>query len=62
MYDSLLVNATYIVAATTIIAFLGFTVVVTVGGIVDLIRMFRQLEAEEFDETDDGRVVKEDRK
>ena len=62
MYDSGFVTATYIFAVVSIISFLGFTVVVTIGGVIDLIYMFKELEAEVLDETDDGRVVKEDPK
>lgn len=58
MYDSPLVTATYVYVSVSIAAFLGFTIVVTIGGIFDLIYMFRELETEILDETDDGRVIK----
>ena len=57
MYDSLLVPITYVFVATAIIAFVGFSIVVTIGGVIDLIYMFRELKAEVVDETDNGRVV-----
>ena len=58
MYDSLLVPITYIFVAAAIIAFVGFSIVVTIGGIFDLVYMFKELKTEVVDETDDGRVVK----
>lgn len=56
MYESPWVSFSYIFSAVSIVLYLGFTVVVTVGGVIDLVYMFRQLEAGEVDETDDGRV------
>ena len=61
MYDSPLVTVVYSIVVTGIVAFIGFTVVVTIGGIYDLIYLFRELNEEVLDETDDGRVHKEDK-
>ena len=58
MYNSPLVTVTYVFVVTAIIAFVGFSIVVTIGGIFDLVYMFRELEKEVVDEADDGRVVK----
>jgi hypothetical protein len=58
MYDSPWVTFCYIFSAVSIVLYLGFTVVVTIGGIIDLVYMFKQLESSQVDETDDGRVVK----
>jgi hypothetical protein len=55
MYDSPLVMITYVFVSVAIIAFVAFSVVVTIGGIFDLLFMFRELKASELDETDDGR-------
>ena len=58
MYDSLLVPITYVFVVAAIIAFVGFSIVVTIGGVFDLVYMFKELKTEVVDETDDGRVVK----
>ena len=58
MYESAWVTIAYVFTAIMVPAYLLFTVVVTVGGIIDLVYMFRELNKEVVDETDDGRVIK----
>jgi len=61
MYNSSWVMVTYVFVATAIIAFIGFSIVVTIGGIFDLVYMFKELKSEVVDESDDGRVIKEEK-
>lgn len=55
MYESPLVMITYVFVSVTIVAYVGFAIVVTIGGVFDLLFLFRELKASELDETDDGR-------
>jgi hypothetical protein len=41
----------------SVVATIGFTVVVIIGGFSDLRYLFRALDEQQVDETDDGRVV-----
>lgn len=51
---------TYWFLVVNALASLVFTVVVTVGGIYDLKFLLSALKSEEPDESDDGRVIKDD--
>jgi hypothetical protein len=48
--------ACYIYAFVTFACFFILTVIVTIGGIFDLKFLFKSLNQEVLDETDDGRV------
>jgi hypothetical protein len=53
-----MIFATYSVAIGFAIFFVIMTVVVTIGGIADLRYLFKSLNEQILDETDDGRVVR----
>jgi hypothetical protein len=56
MLDFNWVTMTYLLCGVLAIVFVIFTVVVTIGGVIDLVIMFRELESETVDISDDGRV------
>lgn len=53
---SLWATINYWYTVISLIIFVGFSIVVTVGGFADLRYMFRELDIAELDEKDDGRV------
>ena len=55
MLDFNWVTMTYLLCGALAIVFVIFTVVVTIGGVIDLVIMFRELESEMVDDSDDGR-------
>jgi hypothetical protein len=59
MYNSPWVTISYVFCAASVVLYVIFTIVVTIGGALDLVFMFRQLKTEVVDERDDGRVVEE---
>lgn len=55
MLDFNWVTMTYLLCGGLAIVFVIFTIVVTIGGVIDLVIMFRELESEMVDDSDDGR-------
>ena len=62
MYDSPWVGFCYIFTAVSVLLYIGFTIVVTIGGLKDLVYLFKELKSEVLDETDDGRVIQQEAK
>ncbi len=52
-------NITIFYVGINVIIMFIFTIVVNIGGCLDLIYLFKELAAKEADELDDGRVVDE---
>jgi hypothetical protein len=55
-------NITMFYVGINVIIMLIFTIVVNIGGLLDLAYLFRELAAKEADELDDGRVIDEESK
>ncbi len=53
-------NITIYYVSINVMIMVLFTIVVNIGGLMDLIYMFKELAKKQADETDDGRVVSED--
>ena len=58
MYNSPWVTVDYAYGVIMVATYVVFSVVVTIGGMMDLVYMFRELKNAVVDETDDGRVIK----
>ena len=54
---SLWALVTYWYTVISLIVFVGFTIVISIGGFLDLRFMFKELESTIPDEADNGRVV-----
>lgn len=52
-----LVIATYILVLAAALGYIGFFVIITIGGFFDLIYLFKSIKEENVDAEDDGRVV-----
>ena len=60
MFDFNWVTMTYLLCGGLAVVFVIFTVVVTIGGVIDLVIMFRELGRETIDPTDDGRPASQE--
>jgi hypothetical protein len=54
---SVLAIATYILVCVSGLAYIGFFIVVTIGGFFDLLYLLKSLKEEALDSDDDGRVA-----
>ena len=51
---------TYWYTVISLIIFVGFTIVMSIGGFIDLRHLFKELNSGVLDEKDDGRVIEQD--